>query len=341
MPRLFARPVWPALVLSLVLAACGQEPPKEWMTDTRVPFVDYGLVWMDNDRLMFQRMEYDAKKAEKDNPWAAFTFPLSVWSDEGGLETLSRADITNPCYAPATDTLSYQAGHDGSGATFVAGRPGAMTKTPLNTNEDSRLFNRFICAYQDRPANLEGRILVPLKPGDGVVDLGRQRSADAGRLIKADVAAIPLPFSQNEVSPEGISADGDGYLVHARTKRGADCRPIWRLVPGTGATEEACLPEMKSSRVVRTALGWALDKREYDRDGDIGDSGIFLARPDGETIKLASGFTENLAASPDGCRLAFGQARDLNTSCTDGTYKQKTVKIIDLCRLKGEILGEQ
>jgi hypothetical protein len=179
---------------------------------------------------------------------------------------------------------------------------------------------------------------VPLAPGDGVVDLGRAGRPDPGRLLTPDGRVIPLPFDGTTVRPEAVAADRDGYIAVAKARREAPCRSIWRLIPGEGATETACLPEAGSSRVVRTALGWVYDKREY-KDGCVNDSGIFLETDSGTAVKLAAGFTENLAVSPDGCRIAFGHAPDLQTSCTDGTYKRKTLKLIDLCANKAAIMG--
>lgn len=328
-----------ALLASLMLAACSKEPPAHWLSDTKIPFVDFGLVWMDNERLLFQRMEQVAM-ATRSNAWGAFDHPLSIWSRDGGLNTLTRTKISKPCFARETGTLSYQIVKDAeNGPIFRIGKPDAMVDKSLKAEAADRVFNPFICSFQSRPRELSGHTLVPLPPGDGIVDLGRPNSEDKARLLADGGQSFDLPFDRTTVSPKGISEDGEGYLVVADTQRNASCRRVWRLIPGQGASEQACLPELASSRVVRTALGWALDKREYECGTDIGDSGIFLITADGDLVKLARGFVENLAVSPDGCRIAFGHAPDMKTSCLDGSFRRKTVKFIDLCALKAEILG--
>ncbi len=329
-----------ALLASLMLTACTKEPPAHWLSDTKIPFVDFGLVWMDNERLLFQRMEQVAM-ATRSNPMGTFDHPLSTWSRDDGLNTLTRTKISKPCFARETGTFSYRIVKDAeNGPTFRIGKPDAMVDKSLKAEAADRAFNPFTCSFQSQPSELSGHTVVPLRPGHGIVDLGRPNSADKAHLLADDGQSVNLPFTQAIVSPKGISADGEGYLVVADAQRNASCRRVWRLIPGQGASEEACLPEMSSSRVVRTALGWALDKREYECGTDIGDSGIFLITADGDLVKLAWGFVENLAVSPDGCRLAFGHAPDLKTSCLDGSFRRKTVKYIDLCALKAEILAQ-
>jgi hypothetical protein len=109
-----------AVLLAVVLGGCGAEPPAEWMTDTGVPFVDYGLIWMDDDRLLFQRMERGPAPPDPTNPWAGFTFPLSIWSAAGGLESLSGDEaVSDVCYAPRTGALSYRVFLDDENRTVL------------------------------------------------------------------------------------------------------------------------------------------------------------------------------------------------------------------------------
>ena len=329
-----------ALVV-LLLASCGEDPLPPWVCDTGVPFIDYGLVWMDDERLLFQRMEQVAPKTDPTDPWAAFTFPLTTWTIGGRRETLSSETIANPCYDRGTGRLSYLiTPREGGPPAFRTGPPGAHVEGATGAAMPRALFNPFSCLFERWPEGLAKHVLAPLRPGDGIVDLGRPGHAGPARLVASDGQAIPLPFDRLTVSPTGFSADGDAYRVVADYRRSASCRRIWRLEPGRGAREEACLPEMTSDRVVRTALGWVMDKRDYGRDGGINDSGVFLVPDDGDPVKLAGGFTENLAVSPDGCRIAFGHAPDLETSCMDGTFRRKTVKVVDLCAHRWAILGD-
>jgi len=326
--------------MTLALAACDREPEAHWLTNSGVPFVNYGLVWLDNDTVMFQRMAPSSARPKPGDPWSAFDFPLSTWSAQDGLRTISERDVSQFCVAADRGVMSYLEAPAGADPpTCWRGPPDAMTGEPLQGDEDTRMFNPFTCSYQPRPDDLVGHSVVPLRPGHGLVDFGASRERGKARLLTADGRSIELPFGRTDADAHGFAAEGEDYLVAAREQDGVPCRQLWRLRPDQGAVEEACLPELASSRIARTAIGWVLDKREYPRDGGIGDSGLFLVDDHDRLKKIAAGFTENLAVSPDGCRIAFGHAPDMETTCSDGSYKRKTLKIMDLCALEGEILA--
>lgn len=331
-----------AVLTTLLLVACDREPPAHWMTDSGVPFVDYGLLWLDDDRVLFQRMEQSAARVDRSDVWSAFEFPLSTWSADDGLRTVTDQDVSQFCFAAERGVLSYLEAAEGEEPpTCWTGPPDAdaMTGEPLAGGEETRMFNPFTCAYEPRPEPLIGHAVVPLRPGDGLVDFGPRREDAAARLLTDDGRSIELPFDRHTADARGFATDGKAYLVAGKEQEDARCRPVWRLEAGQGAQREACLPELGSSRIARTAVGWVLDKREYPRDGGIGDSGLFLVDAQGDLTKIAAGFTENLAVSPDGCRIAFGHAPDMETTCSDGSYKRKTLKTMDLCALEGEILS--
>ena len=103
--------------------------------------------------------------------------------------------------------------------------------------------------------------------------------------------------------------------------------PVWWLYPN-GQVEEIMLPtgHWLQTIVVPTVLGFATTNTYFT----TGQAGVYLVR--GEKVsRIFEGFVEQLAYSPDGCKIAVNHdPRPLETNARNNRHV--TLKVVELCQ---------
>jgi hypothetical protein len=129
---------------------------------------------------------------------------------------------------------------------------------------------------------------------------------------------------------------GDYFQVDSRHPSGGFNRspwpkgismPAWWLYPD-GRVEEIKLPagHWLQTTVVPTATGFATINTYFT----VGQAGVYLIRGNNVT-RILEGFVEQLAVSPDGCKIAVNHdPKPLETNARNNEHV--TLKVIELCQ---------
>ena len=344
-------------VAPLFMAACEEAlpPVPGYVADSGILMTAAPVFWLDDRRVLFTRLVVIDRSKGREGPFDSF---VTVWhTDTGEVEMTDWNYSGRFCASPATDTVSYTSGYLGEGAKavriYAIGPFGHGQRYVRRENPESKdkVFSRFSCRFVKRPAWLRGQIVQPLLPGDGYLDLGlwgpnRPEKVTVRYYPEGSDRGTPVPFTDDQSSGDCIRYypfKGAYFLVDC-FGGGEDatvCEPAWWFWPREMRWEKLCLPSgMENTRVVPTKLGLVVNHRAIARGGGVKEAGVFLFTG-GRKIRLVAGFALHVAASPDGCKVAFPLEPDIHRAPKPGTTWpwEPSVRMIDLCVHKDAILS--
>ena len=341
----------------LFMAACEEPlpPVPGYVADSGIVMDAEPVFWLDDRRVLFTRMELvDRSKGLE----GGVKHLLTVWhTDTGEVEKIDHGYSPRFCASPATDTVSYTSGYLGEGAKAVRiyaigpfghGRRYVRREDPESKD---KVFSRFSCRFVKRPAWLRGQVVQPLLPGDGYLDLGlwgpnRPEKVTVRYYPEGSDRGTPVPFTARQ--PRSDCAryypfKGAYFLVDCfgGDEDATVCEPAWWFWPRELRWEKVCLPfGMENTSVVPTKLGLVVNHRAIARGGGVKEAGVFLFTG-GRKIRLVAGFARHVAASPDGCKVAFPLKPEIHRAPKPGTTWpwEPSVRMIDLCAHKDAILS--
>lgn len=350
---------WLVALAPLFMAACEEPlpPVPGYVADSGIVMTALPVFWLDDRRVLFTRLVAIDKSEGREDPFDSF---VTVWhTDTGELEMTDWSYSGRFCASPATDTVSYTSGYLGEGAKavriYAIGPFGHGQRYVRREDPESKdkVFSRFSCRFVKRPAWLRGQIVQPLLPGDGYLDLGlwgpnRPEKVTVRYYPEGSDRGTPVPFTARQ--PRSDCAryypfKGAYFLVDcfAGDEDETVCEPAWWFWPRELRWEKVCVPSgMENTRIVPTKLGLVMNHRAIARGGGVKEAGVFLFTG-GRKIRLVAGFAGHVAASPDGCKVAFPLQPDIRSALAFKPHTvrpwEPSVRMIDLCVHKDAILS--
>ncbi|MCU0936641.1 MAG: hypothetical protein MUF66_11400 [Gammaproteobacteria bacterium] len=319
------------------------------LIDSKVPAADHQMYWIDNDRVLFLGGEL-IREGEHFGKYKQALMIFDVGKRESSVyRSESRGNL---CYSEGY--VMYTAEEQGEKRRF-AGEFGEEVHTPWLTKEqaaeipDARL-NYLTCRVFDYgPYKKAGKTVKPLRDGDGYLELGPPVHDEWTyktpiRLVRGlDGVTLDLPIERRQTYHVHYAPfRGDYFLMRFINQNatiewsGKGCEPIWWL-RSDGGNEQECLPYL---RILSLGLGHVVPWRDgvlfaYHRGvGQLspGDGGLYVWKRYGLPRRvlpgvLSYGAIGHPAVSPDGCRVAFGYARDMSQD----KPPTRTLRVLELC----------
>ena len=344
-----------ALVVPLILAVKRhldtRVAPGFTLIDSRTPAADLQMYWLDKDRVLFLGGEI----VREGRDFGKLRQALMIFDVPKRKTTVYRSDTrSNLCFSEGY--VMYTAGEAGEKRRF-AGEFGREVHTPWLTAEEAALvpdarLNYLTCKVFDYgPHRQSGQSVRPLRDGDGLLQLGplvrdewTQRTPI--RLLRnSDGVSIDLPIERRQAYHVHYAPFHSAYLLARFINQTATiewsakgCEALWWLSPD-GRTEKECMPYLPS-------FSFGLGHLVPWRDGVLfahhrgagqwgpGDAGLYIwSRVDGLLRRVlpgvvSHGVTGHPAVSPDGCRVAFGYARNMNQN----RPRTRSLRVLELCQ---------
>ncbi len=340
------------MAISSQLAESGE--PKYPIKDSKFPAAEAKLGWIDNERVMFHG--YDVGKMTQPGPGEGHSTAaegLFIW--DAGKGTVTKYwDIDGPTsLCVYHDTIAFGQGTKGEdkARTRVVGKIG-QEQLVRSTGVD--WVNPISCAYsQKRPPEITGqRMLRHLREDHGYLDFGPAVQLGLSETVQvlfyrpAEKEPLILPFTPKRVVNilDYVEFD-NAYLLRARAST-SDAVPVWLLRPD-GIVAQLLKPDGSAwERIGWTGYVWTknglfLISRTADGYAAVGKSGGYLLGKDNPQ-RVIAGLLDNVAVSPNGCRVAFVHVRTAQVGADSfkalraGKVGNRTLKMIDLCAGKGE-----
>ena len=344
-------------VAPLFMAACEEPlpPVPGYVADSGIEMTAAPVFWLDDRRVLFTRLVVIDRSKGRDSEFKGL---LTVWNtDTGEVEKTGRRSPGDFRTGTTADTVFDNSGYvwkktEIIGVNVVGPFGRGLRFVPKEDSEfEDWIFSDFSCRWVKRPAWLRGQVGQPLLPGDGYLDLGlwgpnRPEKVTVRYYPEGSDRGTPVPFTARQ--PRSDCAQyypfkGAYFLVDCfgGDEDATVCEPAWWFRPRELRWEKLCLPSgMENTRIVPTKLGLVVNHRAIARGGGVKEAGVFLFTG-GRKIRLVAGFARHVAASPDGCKVAFPLEPDIHRAPKPGTTWpwEPSVRTIDLCVHKDAILS--
>ncbi len=206
-------------------------------------------------------------------------------------------------------------------------------------------FEPISCSTISTPATLAGRTWKPLKKGHGFLDFGPKEGppqverlahisenlidhSDTG--IRTKRPAIPktayAPFNNSYLIYD-LNVNDEEFSLWQSTGE----RRIWRLNPqwhgspvnipyGDWATKDVSF--------LPTRPGLLIISNNFAPNYSAGGAGLYLLTTNTAAQRLERGLAQDVAVSPNGCRIAYGFRPRLDTGLPEGGPR---LVVLDLC----------
>ena len=238
---------------------------------------------------------------------------ISIWDLTRGVRTY-REHVRFLC--AANGTLAYTL--DDAAKSAFYGTPGH--ETPI----ESRRVSHVTCQLRSEDANHD-RDIVPLLPEHGWLDRGPLRGMaymDNSAILlwkKGSSQGIGIGLKHWDTAGVGWYPFKGAYLIDSQyydPQRRVTLspwppgqpRPQWWMTPDGKLTRFTVVaPWNQAPAYVATRVGLVVSMTDPFRSHPKfpRDAGLFLIKPDGSADTLSTGQIVDVAASPDGCHIAF------------------------------------
>jgi hypothetical protein len=241
------------------------------------------------------------------------------------------------------------------------------TETPYDERWDRRSnLSEFNCQRQWLPPAMEadlrrrfpreygpklrvqGPFVKPLLPGHGFLVNRRGAGSRTKPIALYDGAGRFLrwmPFNERDYEPQDLrhhpwKGAYFHFEAHPKYKRRTGSPGAHWIWPDGRTQAVALASDPGLDRWAPTRLGFAVYKEDFDGEGNLRRTGLYLYRA-GRARKLLAGQVWEIEVSPDGCKLSFVHA-PFSLAWTfkyEHLWRFFTVKAIDLCAQRGAILA--
>lgn len=344
-----------SLVLFTVLAmspqlVAGGEPAPPY------PIVDSGVwatksfpgdvYWLDNERVLFLGSE-DGKPVAKEHE------ALLEWDTTKNSIVVQKQNISSLCYRNDIVLLGQKIDNPAGGPWKYRFFRGPLGKEQPYEQDAKNLPDPLNCRTVKTNAGYErghsGRYLIE---GHGYLDLGDKHASSRMNppvifFKEADPKGVALPFGVRQIERIDYFDFKGAYFLYGwffdPSIGGVTTlwpknlpHPVWWLTP------EGTVIEMKVPSGLWNAGGAVLFDPTlkgivvtyhggFKSYTNPGTQGVYLVREDGRTQKLISGFAIRVGVSPNGCKIAFSHAPNLEADRHLDDKNRRTLKMIDLC----------
>jgi hypothetical protein len=343
-----------AMIVSPQLVAGGE--PRYPILDSKFPAAEAKLGWIDNERIIFHG--YDVGKMTQPGPGDGYPTAaegLFIWDAENGAVT-KYWDIEGPvplCVFRGQVFFTQKLKEKENTWLLVSGPLGKEEQQVVSTGVSMNGHNCRVSDHRPSWMKEDKHRRLRLLDEHGYLDFGVPIWADPlGRampivLYRPDsTKSVELPLTGWQVQAHTTYFEfASGYLLKGE-QRTPDAVPLWLLRPD-GIVIQLLEPKGKAwerigwTEYVWTIKGLFLISRTADGYAASGKSGGYLLERENPE-RLIVGLLDNVAVSPNGCRIAFVHV--LNSQVGADSFKElragrsgsRTLKMIDLCAGKGE-----
>lgn len=273
----------------------------------------HGISWLGNDRLVF-----DGRPAGGDSPGG-----LYLWDLQGAPRRLLERSL-GACVT-ADLIRAHTTGADGK-AHRVALRPPDFKPVPLPEPPKIKgptYFDRYTCTVRPVPEYLHKRLWRPLEGAEAFLDFGPVHQ-EIGRLSPILYFDSRLGRSWNTgLALRGrpwlrisLPSSDKAYLIHRLSVSGSLVKQWRRLgaieywtLDSSGLGTEHSLPLGPwfddDFQIFQVKSGLVIVGNDFDKNHLPRGAGAYLVFENGGHQRLERGLVQGLAASPDGCKLAY------------------------------------
>jgi len=313
---------------------------------------DNQVFWLDDDRVLFDGVDYSALAPRRGDGRLVPKSALFVWDTRNNRVTRYGDIDGRLCYADGY--ARYPVRSAGELVTFKAGRFGAEEERDLIFKRGGPRpeVNRFTCREfrtEDLRPTRENH-LIPLRDGHGYLDLGpAQKGKIAEERLEEEPIhlfpdggkpAVPLPMDKREASLPlmSYSTFNDAYLLYSPIPKTGRVgfignwpprkpQPLYVMRPD-GQTKVIEVP-YHESRSGSSIDYWLVRPGVFMTSHYIskGVEGGYLIR-DGRFTRVLRGYITAVGVSPDGCKVAVGiKPGDLRERELAPTLRLKMVNV--------------
>jgi hypothetical protein len=206
-------------------------------------------------------------------------------------------------------------------------------------------YDQFTCRQKKRPQSIPAdQGWIRLKPEHGFLAFKHHREHHGYYEYVYHLAAandtVLLPFDSRDIWIGMVRwfpfLGGYFWHEHATNDKGrsqwrqSNCLRAWWLYPG-GKTDSTCIPSGIWAKYGADYLAPIRGGYVFDVLTEPNDvSGIYVLIDD-ESMQIISGLPEQPVVSPDGCRIAFAYAPNLEALRVGGKGAQ-TLEAVNLCK---------
>jgi len=350
MQRLWLVLIFLVITLSPQLAAWGESASPYPIVDSGVWATNSfpgDVYWLDNERVLFL-----GSKADKPVPKEHMS--LLVWDTVQQSVTTQKQNIASLCYRNGIVLLGQKIDNPAGGPWKYRFFRGPLGNEQPQKKEDKDLLDHLNCRIVEHKTGHDKR-----PPGRYLLE-GHGYLGHGGKQPPNQLANLPavyfkgegsegvlLPFGVRQVESIEYYDFKRAYFLYGSfldAARGVVTspwprdrpHPMWWLTPEGSVTRIEIPPgEWNAGGSVRfnpTQKGVVVTYHGgFKSYTNPGTQGLYLIREDGGAIKLISGFAIRVGVSPNGCRIAFSHAPNLEADRHPDDKNRRTLKMIDLC----------
>jgi hypothetical protein len=304
------------------------------------------VYWLDDERVLFLGSE-GGKPVSKEHE------ALLVWDTTKQSVTLQKRNISSLCYRNGVVLLGQKIDNPAGGPwqyRFFHGPLGDEQLQKKNKEDSLDYLNCRIVGK--RTGKAQGPVRRYLLEGHGYLDLGEaQASLRANPSVvvirETDSTGVALPFGVRQMERIEYYDFKKAYLIYGRffdATTGVVKSPWPRDLPHPmwWVTPEGSVSEIKISPGEWDAGGSVLFSPTqkgivityhggFKSYTNPGTQGLYLVREDGRVQRLITGSAIRVGVSPNGCKIAFSHAPNLESDRHPTGKQRRTLKMIDLC----------
>lgn len=349
MPRLWLALIFLVMTISLHRAAWGESASPYPIIDSGVWATNSfpgDVYWLDNERVLFLGSE-QGKSVSKEHE------AVAVWDTKKNSVTVQKRNISSLCYRNGIVLLGQKIDNPAGGPWKYRFFRGPLGKEQPYEKDPKDLPDPLNCRTVKTNVGHErghgGRYLIE---GHGYIDLGDKHASPRMNppvvfLKKGDSQGLALPFGVRQVERiDYVDFKGAYFLygwffdpstgVVKSPWPNSTPHPAWWLTP-EGTVTEVMIPPGSwnaggSVRFDPTKKGMTITYHGgFKSYNDPGAQGVYLVQENGDTQKIITGFAIRVGISPDGCKIAFSHAPNLESDRRPTDKNRRTLKMIDLC----------
>lgn len=312
-------------------------PLRKQVLQGYMPFGSIG--WVGNNKVVFHGLPAGQMTGKKS---------LYLWTMQGKARQLL-PNSRNSCISHETIRTAQVIGK-GETKLLELREPDFKPRPRINSPAPSvSVFDPVSCSWIASPATLRGHTWLALRREDGFLDFtpgGRQHDPvvevehlDADERIRQTTGIrmeIPMLPMAVHAAHDGSYLVFDLNLTLAEAKHWIESnkRTIWRLDRQfRGQAVELPAGPWVGLRggtisFLPSRPGVLITTKNFSRDMSAGGAGLYLLHPGAPAQRLERGLVEDLAVSPDGCRVAYGFRPRLDTGIPEGGPR---LVVLDLC----------